>query len=385
MDRIVFLLAFITALSPISTDMYLPAVPELQRIWNQPLVIINLTLVAFFATYCLFLLVYGPLSDRFGRKRPLLVSLSLYIVASLLCALSPGIKWLIAARILQGAGAAAGNALTLAITKDLYEGIQQEKVFAYLGVIIGIAPMLAPTLGGLVLRWFTWEWIFIFQACCGVIAMIGIARMSETLREPSRTGVRELIGKYAILLRNRRYLFLTLAVALMSFSMFSFIAGSASMYIAGFGVNETTYGYFFAFNGTALILAPLLLTRFAGTFSATQIMRFAALGILCAGAWMVVEWNTTPWRLALPMWCVSFCFSLSRPISNHLILAQVDRDTGTASSLMIFLYFLTGSMAIWLISLDWKNPIAVMGIMNVIVGGMALIFWIAWTKLVGKR
>ena len=385
MDRIIFLLAFMTALSPISTDMYLPAIPELQRIWNQPLVVINLTLVAFFATYCLFLLVYGPVSDRVGRKRPLMVSFTLYIAASLLCALSPCIEWLIAARILQGAGAASGAALSLAITKDLYDGIQRQKIFAQLGIIIGIAPMLAPTLGGLVLKWLTWEWIFVLQALCGCIVLVGIMRMPETLREPSSTGVWELAGKYAALFRNKRYMTLTVVVSTMSLCIFSFIAGSATMYINGFGVDETTYGYFFAFNGTALIIAPLLLTRFAGTFKHTTIMRMASFGILCAGIWMIFDWTSGPWRLALPMWCASFCFSLTRPVTNHLILEQVDRDTGTASSFMTFLYFLIGALAIWVISLDWKEPMKVMGIINMIVGGAALVFWIGWTKVMGTK
>ncbi|HET8687699.1 MAG TPA: MFS transporter, partial [Methanosarcina sp.] len=179
------LLALLTAFPALSTDMILPAIPSLARTWNQPLSVINLTLVCFFVTYGFFLLFYGPISDRFGRRRPLLFGLSVYIVASLLCALASGASMLIFSRMLQAAGAAASSSLSMAMTRDIFSGPERERVLAYTAVIMAIAPMLAPVIGGWILVDFSWPWIFVIQAFMGGIGMLGVFRFPETLSSVS--------------------------------------------------------------------------------------------------------------------------------------------------------------------------------------------------------
>ena len=124
-NRLLFLLALLSAFPPLSTDMYLPAIPLLQKAWHQPLAVVNLTLVGFFVGYCVFLLFYGPLSDRFGRRPLLLVGIGVFILASLLCALADNVISLIVFRVLQAAGAASASALALAISKDVYQGYER--------------------------------------------------------------------------------------------------------------------------------------------------------------------------------------------------------------------------------------------------------------------
>jgi DHA1 family bicyclomycin/chloramphenicol resistance-like MFS transporter len=136
------LLALLSAFPPLSTDMYLAAIPQLQRDWDESLVMVNFTLVGFFAAYCCCLLLYGPLSDRYGRKPPLLTGISVYILASLLCAVSTGVEMMIAARILQGAGAAAASSIVFAMSKDLYRGKERQKVFVHIGMIVAAAPVV---------------------------------------------------------------------------------------------------------------------------------------------------------------------------------------------------------------------------------------------------
>lgn len=149
-NRLIWILALLSAFPPLSTDMYLPAIPLLQKAWNQPLSIMNLTLVGFFISYCISLLFYGPLSDRIGRRPPLLAGIGVYILASLMCAASNSVGALIFFRVFQAAGASAASVLALAITKDVYEGHEREKILAYIGVIMALAPMLAPSLGSMV-------------------------------------------------------------------------------------------------------------------------------------------------------------------------------------------------------------------------------------------
>ena len=182
MTRNIFLLSLLAAFPPLSTDMYLPAIPQLKAQWNQPLMMVNLTLICFFLSYCLFMLIYGPVSDRFGRRRPLLVGIGIFIIASLMCALADNIAALIAARIFQASGAASASALSLAMCKDLFEAKARERIMAYMAVIVALAPMLAPVIGGWLIHYFSWRWVFVFQASMGIIAWGGVFRMAEPLR-----------------------------------------------------------------------------------------------------------------------------------------------------------------------------------------------------------
>lgn len=167
---------------------------------------VNLTLVGFFISYCVFLLFYGPLSDRFGRRPLLLVGIGIFILASLLCALADNVVSLIFFRVLQAAGAASASALALAISKDVYDVHERERILAYIGVIMALAPMLAPVFGGWVLTWFSWRWVFVIQGAIGTTAWIGVFRMPETLKTPVAAGALQTAGIYLQLLGNRRYM-----------------------------------------------------------------------------------------------------------------------------------------------------------------------------------
>src|SRR6056297_1851689 len=161
MKKWIGLLALLAAFPALSTDMYLPAIPSLARKWQQPLWVINLTLVCFFIAYSFFLLVYGPVADRFGRRPLLKTGISIYIVASILCALAPNAASLIAFRILQAAGGACASSLALAICSDVFETRTRQRVLAYIGVVTAISPMLAPIFGGWLLAFLSWRWVFI--------------------------------------------------------------------------------------------------------------------------------------------------------------------------------------------------------------------------------
>ncbi|MFA6010237.1 MAG: MFS transporter, partial [Desulfobacteraceae bacterium] len=151
MIRLILLLSLLASFPPLATDMYLPAIPYLTELWHLPLSVVNLTLVLFFVTYCVFLLIYGPLSDRFGRRPPLLMGIVIYIGASFLCAMANSVEMLIAARILQAAGAAAASSICLAIAKDRLPAKQRQVVLGYIAVIMALAPMISPMIGSLIM------------------------------------------------------------------------------------------------------------------------------------------------------------------------------------------------------------------------------------------
>lgn len=369
------LLALLSAFPPLSTDMYLPVIPMLVKLWHQPLSIVNLTLVGFFVSYCLFLLFYGPLSDRLGRRGPLLAGIGIFIMGSLLCALSNHVATLIVFRVIQAAGAASASALALAISKDVYEGYERERILAYISVIIALAPMLAPVFGGWLLAWVSWRWIFVLQGGIGAVAWIGVFRMPESLKERADTGVWQTVGIYYQLLQNRRYLGFALMMAILVLPAFAFIGGAADIYITHFGVSEQTFGYFFAFNAMAIMAGSFACTRLLRRVGSQRLLTAGFTLILVGSIALIFNRLPGPWALALPMAMVSFAFGLSRPPSNNLVLEQVDRYAGAASSLLIFSYFMIGAFSMWLISLQWQDKIHVIGVLGTGSSAMVLFFW----------
>jgi DHA1 family bicyclomycin/chloramphenicol resistance-like MFS transporter len=374
-NRLLLLLALLAAFPPLSTDMYLPAIPILVKAWQQPLTVVNLTLVGFFISYCIFLLGYGPLSDRFGRRRPLLAGIGIFIFASALCASAQNITAMIIFRMMQAAGAASASTLALAISKDVYAGNQRERVLAHIGIIMALAPMLAPVIGGYVLTWFSWRWIFAIQAVIAVVAGIGVFRMPETLKEPSPAGLRKTAGIYARLLGNRRYVRAVLMMSVIVLPAFAFIGGSPDIYITRLGLSERAFGYFFGVNAMAIMAGSFACSRLLRRVRSRALMTFGFIGIMIGGMGMLWQLFPGPFRLAIPMGLISFSFGLSRPPSNNYVLEQVDQYAGAASSILIFCYFLTGAFAMWLISLNWNDKIQVVGILATASGALILVLW----------
>jgi DHA1 family bicyclomycin/chloramphenicol resistance-like MFS transporter len=372
---IILLLALLSAFPPLATDMYLPALPLLQREWQVPLVVINLTLVTFFITYCGFLLIYGPLSDRYGRKPPLLVGVGLFVLSCLVCGLAQSPSMMICGRILQGAGAAAASAIVFAVSKDRFTGQQRQRVFIQIGVIVATAPMIAPILGGWIIALFSWRWIFLLQAIMGTLAFVGVLRMDESLRPQAPPSFSEVASGYLRLFRNKRYMVLLLTLSCTCVPVFAFIGGSADLYITRLGFDERQFGYFFGFNALAFVLAPLSFSRMVRHFPITRLMPYAFTGMLVSSLLLLCPWIPDPWRLTLPMFCLTFSFSFCRPAGNNLILEQVDRDTGAASSLMVFFYFMIGALAMWFFSFDWNDKIVMLGRMGVVSVTCTLLLW----------
>ena len=375
--QILILLALLTSFPPLSTDMYLPALPLLQAHWQQPAPVVNLTLSAFFATFGASLLVYGPLSDRFGRRRPLLVGISLFVVASLLCATAWSVASLVAFRVLQAAGAASAAAIALAVTKDVYDGAERERIMALIAVIMALAPMLAPTIGGWILAIASWRWVFVVLAGVGVVSLVGVVRMPETAGTPTVTNAAQVFGAYGqVLFHNRRFAALTVMLSVVAVVHFCFIGGSAVIYIQEFGLSEQTFGYFFAFNA-AMIMAGSLLCRFLSGRVGTYWLVLVGLGgVVLGSVGLLTDVLPGPWRLAVPMALASFAFGLMRPPSNNLMLEQVDRHAGAASSVMVFTFFLVAAVAMWVIALPWQDRITTIGRLGTGTVGVVFLIWL---------
>jgi DHA1 family bicyclomycin/chloramphenicol resistance-like MFS transporter len=164
-------------------------------------------------------------------------------------------------------------------------------------------------------------------------------------------------SSYLRLFRNKRYIVLLVTLSCTCVPVFAFIGGSPDLYITRLGYDERQFGYFFGFNALAFVLAPLTFSRMVRHFSIIRLMPYAFIGMFVSSLLLLCPWIPDPWRLTLPMFCLTFSFSFCRPAGNNLILEQVDRDSGAASSLMVFFYFMVGALAMWFFSFDWNNKI----------------------------
>ena len=345
-----FILIILLAGFPaLATDMYLPALPMLQEMWQLSLAQANFSLVIFFITSSLCLLVYGPLADRFGRKPVLFAGLSIFIVGSLFCALAQSISQLTIARFLQGAGAAAASSLSLTLSKDLYTGQQQKKVMAYIGVIVPLVPMLAPMLGSWVIQHLSWRLIFASHLMLALASLVGTLTLKEPDIHRTQGGLTAVIRRYLVLLKNRPYRSLTLIFSIMPLFFFSFLASSGSIYMHDFHLSSQQFGLLFGFNAIGLMAGSFSCAKLGARFSSVQILTWSLAGMFAAGCIMLV-WHPSSLSFALTMFTVSFCMGISRPLCNHMVLEQVHSDIGAASSLLSFVSIMLGALGMQIVS-----------------------------------
>lgn len=258
------LITALVAFGPLSTDLYLPSLPLLTRALDADPGTGQLTLSVFMVGFAVGMLVYGPLSDRFGRRPVILGGIVLFLVASVACALAPTIEALIAARFLQALGACCGPVLGRAVVRDVYGREHAAKMLAYVGLAMAVAPAIGPIIGGQVTALLGWRFNFWVLAGYGVLILIATwFRLHETNlhRDPGATDAAQLLRNYAMLLRHRAYMGYVLVTALIFAGIFSFISGSSFVLIDGLGISPEVYGLSFAVIVVGFMIGSLLAGR----------------------------------------------------------------------------------------------------------------------------
>lgn len=369
-------LALLAAAAPLSTDMYLPAMPHLAEEWEVPMWQVNLTLVLWFIFYSLTLLFWGSLSDRYGRRPILLVGLSLFCLSSILCAASQSVTQLIAARVFQGVAAAGGAAMALAITRDRFEGKDRQQVLAWIGIILGLAPMIAPSIGAVILEYGNWRIVFVCQAAMALLSLLAtLAIYEETILSGHEGGVGELVRGFARLSRNHRYVLANGALGIMSAPLLGFIAFSPVAYIQQFGMNEQQFGLLFGANAFCIIVGSALCARMLQRFD-DKLLLWGSLITCLIGGIGVLLFGAAHWlTFGIAMAIFSVAFGFSRPLVNHLILEQVDHDIGIASSAIVCYQFLCGAGGMAFATLDWSRPFLAFGVLAVVCPLISIGLW----------
>lgn len=368
-------LAMLSAFAPLSVDMYLPSFPLLTQAFATDASRVQLTLSAFLLGFGLAPLFYGPLADRFGRRPTLVVAATLYVGASVLCALATEIDHLIALRFLQALGAGGGPVIVRAIIRDLYAHDDAARAMSLMMVIVGAAPMLAPLLGGVLLVEFGWRSIFWVLAGFGLLCIVMIQlALRESLPPQYRRplALKTTLGGYGSLLVNPRYLGFVLTSSLLFAGMFAYISGSPFVFIEYFGVSERLYGVLFGANVAGMILTASVNSRLVRRFGPRKMLR---AGVVVVGLTGVVVLAIGLSGLGgLPLLMASlfplFCgLSLVAPNATVSALQDFPHMAGTASALAGGLQFGLGGFSGALVGL-WHDgtPLPMM----VIVGLCAL-------------
>ncbi|TFV91781.1 Bcr/CflA family efflux MFS transporter [Blastococcus sp. CT_GayMR20] len=363
--RLALLLGAFVALGPLTIDMYLPALPTITDQLATTSATVQLTLTGTLVGLALGQLVLGPLSDALGRRGPLLAGTALHVVASLLVLVAPNIAVLGALRVLQGVGTAAGAVIALAIVRDLFDGRAAATMLSRLFLVLGAAPVLAPTIGGELLRFTSWRGIFAVLAAYGaVMVTVGWFFLRETLPPARRTsaGVRGTLGGYRALFRDRTYLGLVLVAGLTMAGLFSYVSGSAFVYQEEFGLDEQQFGLLFGAGAVWLIAAtqlnPVLLRR----WSPAHLLVAGTLAGLAGGAALVGVSATGTgglWAVAGSLWAVLFACGIALPNAPALALSRHGDSAGTAAALLGAIQFGVGAVVSPVVGLLGNDALAI--------------------------
>jgi DHA1 family bicyclomycin/chloramphenicol resistance-like MFS transporter len=365
---LIALITFLSAFVPLSTDLYLPALPGMALYFNVTSDIANLTLILFFIFFAGGTLLWGPASDKYGRRPVLLIGLSLYTAASLGCASSVGIEQLIAFRILQAVGGSGAFAVATAMIKDVYDSRRREPILAMVQSMVLISPVAAPVLGALLLKFVSWRGMFWALALVGLLAFAGSVALEETIDERNSGSMVRALGGLFKVVRNPGFSSLLALFSLPSLSSMAFIAASSYIYINGFGLSPQVYSYYFAINAIGMISGPILYMQISRRYRRRSIIIVCFGAISTSGLLVSFFGDFHPWFLAAALLPATISASCVRTPGTNLMLEQQKGDTGSAAALMSCFGILTGSFGMTIISLKWSDPILVLGMMNLLVG-----------------
>lgn len=375
--RFVLVLGALIALGPLTIDMYLPAFPSIGEEFAATDSQVQLTLTGMLVGLAVGQLVIGPLSDAFGRRRPLMVGLLAHAVVSVACSFAPSIEVLSVFRLLQGFSGAAVSVTAMAMVRDRYAGVAMARVMARLVLVIGIAPIVAPSLGGLVLLVADWRSVFHVLALAAV-ALIAVAYLGlhETLpperRRPARLS--SSLAGYRDLVRDRRFIALAVVGGSMMATLFAYVAGASFVFQDGFGLSEQAFGFVFGVNAAALVIGsqvnPLLLRR----FSLLQVLTGGILLTLVAAAALLVGAVLEVGGVAavmLPLTVVLFSAGLAMPNTPALALEHHAGEAGAAAAVLGCFQFGIGACIAPVVGAFGTTSAAPMGAVMVVLALVA--------------
>ncbi len=348
---LIFVLGCMTALSPFSIDMYLPAFPSIAHDFQTTVADVSLSLSSYFIGLSFGQLFYGPLLDRYGRKPPLFAGLFIYILASLACLLSHGTRGLMLWRFIQALGGCAAGVTSMAMVRDLFTIKESAKVYSLLILILGASPLLAPTVGGYLSVAFGWRAIFLTLALMASLLFLAIVVFLKESHKPDPSvslRVMPILGNFFEILKHPQFYTYVFAAAVAFSGLFVYLAGSTIIFLGTFGVSAQTYGWIFATIAAGFIGSSQCNVFFLRTWTNEQLMAAGLIGQVVV-ALIFLAGTASGWFGLIGTVAMFFvymsCFGIMNPNAGALALAPFSKNAGRASALMGFLQMGTGAVA----------------------------------------
>ena len=337
---LILILGALCTISPFSIDMYLPGFPAIAENLNTSISNVQLSLTAYLVGIAIGQLFYGPLLDKYGRKKPLYAGLVIYILTSIACAYTFSVDHLIIMRFLQAIGGCVGMVAAQALVRDLFPSNRTAQVLSLLTLVIAVSPMVAPTVGGYVTAHFGWQMVFFVLAAITLLILVGIKWYLPGGALPDATislRPRKVVQNYLMVLRNRQFFVYMLVGGIAGAAPFAYIAGSADVFMNRYGISETGYGWIFALLATAMIGSTQMNHILLRKFTSEQIIKVSLLYqsvvglIMIVGVWM-------QWLDVYSLICLMFIFltghGLNSPNTAALSLEPFSKNAGSASAMM---------------------------------------------------
>lgn len=345
----IVLLGSLTAIGAMSIDLYLPSLPAIGRDFHVDAAAVQRTMSAFFIGMAAGQLIYGPMSDRFGRRPALLVGALIYIVASLGCATAPTIGWLVSGRFVEGLGACSGQVIARAVVRDRYHHQDSARIFSLLTLVLGVAPMIAPSLGAWLVTFASWRAIFGVLAAFGVIIGAAVAlRLTESRSAATALQARDesVLGSLGILLRKRRLIGYLLAGSLNGATLFTYIASAPDLLITQYGFTPRSFAIAFAVIAVGVIGSSQVNRALLGRFDSNRILGVATLVGVVAGLGLVVaSLSGNQWAVLAMLFAALTSFGFMAANSTAGALGVDPLRAGATSALIGSASFAVGAVA----------------------------------------
>jgi len=384
--KLALLLGSLAALGPLTIDMYLPSFPTITNEFNT-----NASFIQFSLTSCLLglglgQLVIGPMSDVQGRRKPLIVFLALYFVASLACAFAPTLTIFISARFIQGFAAAGGIVISRAVVRDVYVGRELTKFFALLMLINNLAPILAPVVGSSILLFTTWRGVFITLSLVGIILVSTITfRFEETLPTEKRmpSNLKQTIGNFSELIKDRKFIGYALTQSFITSGIFAYVSGTPFVYQTIYGVSPQVFSILFGANGIGIMIGTIFIGKFADLIPETRFLKIGLLMSITASfsLFIVVLFHGPLFAVVISIFVFISSIGIISTSSFSLAIQDQGHIAGSASALLGLLPFIFGAISAPLVGIAGETTAIPMG---AIMFSASLLAILSYYILVGK-
>lgn len=373
----VVFLGLLTAITPLATDLYLPALPIMPGELNTSASLIQMTIGVMTFGIAFGQLLGGPLSDKYGRKWPLIIGNLLCVISSIICAYAPNIEWLLVGRFLQGFTGSIGVVVAKAISRDLASGKELMRLMSLLMLVNGLAPVLAPLIGGQILIFSTWRFIFTILAIFSAVLLVGSFLYTESLPQEKRLNgsIGEAFNSYGTLLKDKGFVGQTLVQLFAFGAFFAYITGSSFVYQNIFGLNAQEFSYMFGINSCGIILASMVSARASNVVKTRSILQFSlwqlTIGSILFLVAMIYNWSFLATTIIL---FFTVCtVSVFGSAGFSMAMAKYGHLAGSASAILGFAGMFSAGFVSPLVGIGGESTGVPMGIVMVVCAAISLV------------